>query len=739
MTMINPVMQVEEEATAIDGSTQLSGYIRPMEHLSDELSLLDLKLRRKIVCEGNEKASEAYDKSDYFISEAEVLSQLSSGPIMKGNSPHASAEKLLDSEIRKKGEEIAERISATDEPVMTLPLYRLSKIFGLDMIELSALVAAVAPDTDRKYERIFAYFNNDLNKKTPSLHLILSLHLPSREVAENACRYFSGRSPLLKLGLLRFVDANVEEGFLSTRVKADDRVKHFIMSNDFVCPSSANFSSIKFPSAADAFESQPASEGKIINAITSWHESRHKSVVCWLYGEGRDEKELMAQSVGKQTGMPIISASLDDISKERDAGEALNSLFRNAVLHSAIILFRDGIKLHEDGLLLSKTFLSLLNDYSWFVIVCDENLWVPERLNEEAAWLPFKVKCMSFSERHALWAKALSGSGIDPREIEVLASRFRLKGRQITNAVTHATISSGGERLTLNALMHSCKLQSPPQLGKFTKKVEPSYGWKDLVLPEDKLAHLKEACSFIKNKYIVYYRWGFEEKLALGKGLNVLFLGASGTGKTMTAEIMAKELELDIYKTDLSSIVSKYIGETEKNLSQIFNETSSGNTILFFDEADALFGKRSEVKDAHDRYANIETNYLLQKIEEHEGVVILSTNLSNNIDGAFLRRMHFSIEFPFPEKKERQLIWGKVFPEDAPLSDNLDFTFLSEKLKVAGGNIKNIALLSASLAADDGGIINMAHLIHAARREYKKMGKNFVQSDFGKYTRVAEV
>jgi len=206
----------------------------------------------------------------------------------------------------------------------------------------------------------------------------------------------------------------------------------------------------------------------------------------------------------------------------------------------------------------------------------------------------------------------------------------------------------------------------------------------------------------------------------------------------MAAEIIAKEAGLDLYKIDLSNVVSKYIGETEKNLANIFKEAYTSNAILFFDEADALFGKRSEVKDAHDRYANIEIGYLLQKMEEYEGVVILATNLSGNIDEAFLRRMQFLIELPFPDDKLRMMMWKGIFPKDAPLAKDLDYKFFSEKLKLAGGNIKNIAVTAAFFAAENSREIGMHHILLASKREYQKLGKPFLKADFEPYYRLIE-
>jgi SpoVK/Ycf46/Vps4 family AAA+-type ATPase len=227
--------------------------------------------------------------------------------------------------------------------------------------------------------------------------------------------------------------------------------------------------------------------------------------------------------------------------------------------------------------------------------------------------------------------------------------------------------------------------------------------------------------------------WGFDRKLSLGKGLCVLFAGPPGTGKTMAAEIIANELRLDVYKIDLSQVVSKYIGETEKNLSRIFSEARATNAIIFFDEADALFGKRSEVRDAHDRYANIEIAYLLQKMEEYEGVSILATNLRQNLDPAFTRRLTFSVDFPFPDEASRLLIWQSIWPKETPLDSNLDLKFVSAQFKLSGGSVKNIALAAAFRAAEEGNKVGTVHLLKAVRREFQKMGKSVPKAEFGPY------
>jgi SpoVK/Ycf46/Vps4 family AAA+-type ATPase len=239
------------------------------------------------------------------------------------------------------------------------------------------------------------------------------------------------------------------------------------------------------------------------------------------------------------------------------------------------------------------------------------------------------------------------------------------------------------------------------------------------------VTQLEEICEQVIHRHRVLDDWGFSRRLATGSATTALFVGPSGTGKTMAAEVLARELGLDLYKIDLAGVISKYIGETEKNLERIFAAAQHANAILFFDEAEALFGKRSEVSDAHDRYANIEIAYLLQRMEQYEGIAILATNLRQNMDEAFVRRLQFIVEFPFPDEASRARIWSVLFPREAPCAADIDFSTLARRVPLAGGNIKNVVFGAAFLAAADGSPIAMRHLIQAARREYQKMGKLF--------------
>jgi SpoVK/Ycf46/Vps4 family AAA+-type ATPase len=276
-------------------------------------------------------------------------------------------------------------------------------------------------------------------------------------------------------------------------------------------------------------------------------------------------------------------------------------------------------------------------------------------------------------------------------------------------------------------------LLSRNSLERFGQRIAPGYSFADIVLPPGPMAQLASICDHVNYRHVVYGKWGFGEKYLRGSGLHALFFGPSGTGKTMAAEIVANELSLALYRIDLSLIVSKYIGETEKNLKAVFDEAAVSNAILFFDEADALFGKRTEIKDSHDRYANIEVAYLLQRMEAYEGVTILATNLLNNVDDAFARRMSFYVEFPFPDEKGRLELWGKAFPAGMPADGGVDAGFLAKRFELSVGNIKNVVIKAAFSAAAEGAPVAMRHLIPAVRGEFVKMGKPVMRTDFGEH------
>jgi SpoVK/Ycf46/Vps4 family AAA+-type ATPase len=278
-------------------------------------------------------------------------------------------------------------------------------------------------------------------------------------------------------------------------------------------------------------------------------------------------------------------------------------------------------------------------------------------------------------------------------------------------------------------LWDMCRVQARPLLDDLAQRIEPFATWADLIIPDTQRALLHELAAHVRFRAQVYETWGFVGPVPHEAGISALFVGASGVGKTLAAEVLAHELNLDLYRIDLSAVVSKYIGETEKNLRRVFDAAEEGGAILLFDEADALFGKRSEVKDSHDRYANIEISYLLQRMETYQGLAILTTNMKDTLDGAFLRRIRFIVQFPFPNVGQRAAIWQRMFPAAAP-TEGLDMEKLAQ-LNVTGGNIRSISLNAAFIAAAAGEPIRMHHVLRAARYEYSKLERSLTSTEIG--------
>jgi SpoVK/Ycf46/Vps4 family AAA+-type ATPase len=341
------------------------------------------------------------------------------------------------------------------------------------------------------------------------------------------------------------------------------------------------------------------------------------------------------------------------------------------------------------------------------------------------------------SSQSVHWKQALGASANSlGGEIDSIVEQFDLGpmgiARTVARAESQATLFADRAKApSIEDLWQACRHQASGHLEELAEKIEPCYDWDDIVVPSKVLRQLREITSQVAHRHLVYQGWGFGKKLNRGRGISALFSGASGVGKTMAAEVMARHLNLDLYRIDLAGVVSKYIGETEKNLRRVFDAAERSGAILFFDEADALFGKRSEVKDSHDRYANIEVNYLLQRMEDYRGLAILATNMKSALDSAFMRRLRFIVDFPFPDAAQRKTIWQKVFPSAAAL-DGLDFGVLS-RLEIPGGNIRNIAVNAAFLAAGEGCSISMPHVMRAAHREYTKVDRLIMDAEFGPY------
>ncbi|MBZ0310552.1 MAG: ATP-binding protein, partial [Anaerolineae bacterium] len=406
--------------------------------------------------------------------------------------------------------------------------------------------------------------------------------------------------------------------------------------------------------------------------------------------------------------------------------EDVELIFREAWLKDSALYFE-----HFDAIAsvppLFQKFMEALAEDDGVTMMGGTAGWPPSlSIVTDVVVIPFAPP--EFQQRRLYWQTQLSSRGIETTtdDLNALAGRFRLTPHQIEQAAVSATGLAWLRAENLPSpddLFTAARSQFSHALDGIARKVTPVYTWENLVLPEDVLEQLREMGVRVAQQPRVMDEWGFAKKLSQGKGISALFTGAPGTGKTMAAEVIAHTLKLDLYRIDLSGVVSKYIGETEKNLNRIFDAAENTSAILFFDEADALFGKRSEVRDSHDRYANIEISYLLQKMETYEGITILATNLRQNMDEAFLRRLAFIVHFPFPDAESRRLIWQGIYAPETPLSEDVNFGWLADTFKLCGGSIKNVALASAFLAASNGREVHRVHILHALKREYTKMGE----------------
>jgi hypothetical protein len=451
---------------------------------------------------------------------------------------------------------------------------------------------------------------------------------------------------------------------------------------------------------------------------------------------GADERGLLAARACHLLGLHLSilpAALLPGAAAEL---ELLACLWeRQALLtRSALLLDCSDAGLAERGqALLIERFVRLVG--TPLLLSCREPalLHLPGARAPAPSRLTLVVPEPPFAEQQRLWQRALGEVAIGLNgHIEQLALQFRLGSAAITAACAQLLVADGQvsePQEIAHQLWEACRVQARPALEDLAQRIEPQATWEQLVLPEEQLRLLHEVVAQVRQRATVYERWGFGRQGARGLGISALFAGSSGTGKTLAAEVIAHELQLDLYRIDLSAVVSKYIGETEKNLRRIFDAAEQGGAILLFDEADALFGKRSEVKDSHDRYANIEVSYLLQRMETYRGLAILTTNLKHALDPAFLRRIRFIVHFPFPDAAMRQEIWRRIFPPALP-HEGLELEKLAQ-LHVAGGNIRNIALYAAFLAAEAGEPLRMSHLLRAAAVEYAKLEKPLTEAEVG--------
>jgi ATP-dependent 26S proteasome regulatory subunit len=601
-------------------------------------------------------------------------------------------------------------------------LESLASTFGLERFDLDVLLICLAPALDLRYERLYGYLQDDVTRKRPGVHLVLNLlgePGPSRLLSLS---HFAEGAPLIKH---QIVECGADPGLwkpplLSQTLSLDETVAKWLLGSYQPHLEHLPYLSLIYP---DQGLIEWCADREIIPQIEG---SLEQNPVIVFYGPDQASQEAAAQSIAGHLERPLLKVDLiSAIKGEITPSSILRLALRDACLTGALPFLSGWDACLEDGSPPASLLAELIS-FPGSVILSGLAAWQPRAVERQRnlLWLEFGIP--DYQQRCDLWRHFLGQeAAVQELDISPLAGQFLLTTGQIRDAVATAKDLSlqRGSPLRQSDIFAAARMHSNPRLSALAHKIVPRYGWEDIVLPEDQLALLHEIIATVRGRPLVLEEWGLGQKLVSSKGVTILFSGPPGTGKTMAAEVIASELGLDLFKIDLSTIVSKYIGETEKNLERIFNEAETSNAILFFDEADALFGKRSEVRDSHDRYANIEISYLLQRMEAYNGVTILATNMRANLDEAFTRRLQFAVDFPFPDEAYRLRIWHALFPVGIPRTADIDFAWLAHRFKLAGGNIRNIIVGAAYLASSDGGCVTMNHMLHGARRELQKMGR----------------
>ncbi|MFF0434365.1 ATP-binding protein [Streptomyces sp. NPDC004327] len=622
-------------------------------------------------------------------------------------------------------EEAVERLLAgprvlPSEPVPALPheglLAGLAEEFGLTPLDVELLLIALLPDLDDRFESFYGYLNDDVTRRRPSTGLALGLcGVPAAD--REARARLGARAPLRAGGLLLVED--LDRPFLSRALRVPDRVTAHLLGDDTPDPRLAD---VRAPWEAVPGVGDPSALARALDDGVR---------LAYLQEEqGGGAGTALAASALTAAGRAVLGVDLARLAEDPAPAEAIRSLVREARLTGAGLVAAplDAVARERPGLLRALTEAPV-------------PLLLVGRMPWDAGWSsgpPLLVRAprVEPEARAELWERS---AGVPvPLDIPTLLSPFLLTPEQVVRAARAAVQTSGleGGEITADHVRAGARAQNAAGLDRLARRIEPTVGWPDLVLPPDTAVQLHELTARARHRDHVLGTWSMRPGGGRGRGVAALFAGDSGTGKTMSAEVIAADLGLDLYTVDLATVVDKYVGETEKNLERIFTEAAGVNGVLLFDEADAVFGKRSEVKDAHDRYANVESAYLLQRMESFDGLAILATNLRANLDDAFTRRLDLIVDFPVPDAPQRLLLWDRSLGPHLPRAGDLDLEFCAEAFELAGGNIRSIAVTAAYLAAEAGGELTMRMLIHAVQREYQKLGRLTLESEFGRYAEL---
>lgn len=596
-------------------------------------------------------------------------------------------------------------LAATMEGPPTLD--RLCKEFNLSSFERDVLLLCAGVELDPEFNEICSRDPQYQHLLQPTFHVALA-NLPDA--------LWAVITPASPLRFWRLIEVDRRDQTLaSSPLRLDERILHYLVGADYLDERLANFFQL-----VRAPKTMPPSYRQHAERVTSlWTESGEAPLIR-LTGDWQSGRSQLAAASCAALGLRLYSLHASEIPANSVERETLLRLWQreSLLLRSALLLVTDDAD--AESLRHARSFARRVGG---LVFVSGELT-----LRSEAV-ATVEINLPQEGEQRTMWEESLGPLAARLNgQLDEVVTQFRFDPERIRSVARAVREKSAAEEIE-KALWRECRVESRAPLKELAECIEPKAHWDDLVLPADHMQTLGEITAQVRQRMKVYQSWGFAMRNDRGLGITALFAGPSGTGKTLAAEVLANDLQLDLHRIDLSQVVSKYIGDTEKNLRAVFNAAEQTGAVLLFDEADALFGKRSEVRDSHDRYANIEVSYLLQRMEAYRGLAILTTNKRGSLDPAFLRRLRFVITFPFPDGPQRAKIWARIFPPETPTQD-LDVLKLA-RLNVAGGNIRNIALNAAFLAADLGEPVQMSHLLRTARSECNKIEKQVTTAEIG--------
>ncbi len=607
-------------------------------------------------------------------------------------------------------EQARQEIIKLENHVPPPALNLLATALGLSRFDQQVLALCTAMELDTRTAGLCAKAQNDLNKPFPTFALAFALF---DDPDWNA---LSPHAPLRHWRLLEINQPGVQP-LTGAALGADERIVNYIKGINYL---DDRLTLLLNPMSIESIDGilPPSQQQTVDNIIErlKYSNGLERMPVIELLGHDTESKRLIAGQVAVALGLNLQTIDLNTLPGQSGDFETFSRLWEreSMLLPLALLIQINGANNTEKNLL--KRFLQSSRGIVFLEL--DDS-----KIESVRNHVSVEINKPTPEEQQQLWTHALGDQASD--QPQRLAEQFSFSQSEIKHL---AEISQ--EKLESHkSLWQICRMKARSGMEQLAIRIDAKADWNQLVLPAEQSDLLHQITDQVAQRNRVYEDWGFRKQMNRGLGINALFSGESGTGKSMAAEVIANALELDLYRIDLSSVVSKYIGETEKNLCKLFDVAEDSGAILFFDEADALFGKRSEVKDSHDRYANIEINYLLQRMESYCGLAILASNMKTSLDKAFVRRLRFIVDFPFPDLGQRKEIWQKVFPVNVPIDENLDVSRLA-KFNLTGGNIHNVALNAAFLAAQDNSVITMQLLLNATRTEYKKLERPTKESDF---------